>query len=481
MASKVKALLSLFFLSLLAAPLFGSETADAAPSFSQRSWNALLVVRPVSEVDKSLTSRISAALLKGFNSPFRHELSAQEQSALQNYVKKTSLSKQITALSLAVETRDSAALKTGSYDALRVTNAKIQKQREKITQTRQIALTDIPVPSFILTSLASLSKRESPFDSDASLLKKSRSFVLIEATVEIQGGYAHYAMQAIYTALDLKMPIYEDFPKKDDLMASVQKSRAALRTFLLGRPWSGLKVTVLPKEAQATVTVHRPYFSVRGAQRDNLFPGKARVEVSAPGYLTISKNIELTSEKTLPLTVTLKRGAQKQVLISTSPAGASLYVNGLYQGTTPTKLSISRQEPTSVIRVVKEGYAPHVFPLKPNEVFAKASLSKKKGSAADAAQIAIPLTPLSTLTSTQKAKKQYQDSMVGFGVSTLFPILFFGAAMGAQTHPGEQYNNISISLHALGWAAIGVSVGLLVNLVIKTIQYQKALEREAQK
>jgi hypothetical protein len=90
----------------------------------------------------------------------------------------------------------------------------------------------------------------------------------------------------------------------------------------------------------------------------NLLPGIHTIRVTAPGYLTHTEQVRVNSGDRSYISIDLEKDLNYVEMVKfnvkTRPAGASVYVDGKLNGTTPCMVSVSAGTHTVVLRL--EGY-----------------------------------------------------------------------------------------------------------------------------
>ena len=122
----------------------------------------------------------------------------------------------------------------------------------------------------------------------------------------------------------------------------------------------GISVSSTPRGAG--VYVDDIYMGKTNQVVGNLAAGPHRVVVSEAGYVTWEETVQVRSKEVIPVAVTLVaevNAASGDLLVSSTPTGASVYIDGNYRGSTPVddSLDINDLSPgTYTISVKKPGY-----------------------------------------------------------------------------------------------------------------------------
>ena len=124
-----------------------------------------------------------------------------------------------------------------------------------------------------------------------------------------------------------------DAAQRDELYASLPPLGKELAGILLGRQWS--VVAFAPSPPNASLYVDGVLAASGASPALYLSPGIKEISVSAPGYREEKLTLMLTPGQESPLAVTLEKEPAASVFIVSEPAGAALYVDSIWQGTTP--------------------------------------------------------------------------------------------------------------------------------------------------
>lgn len=118
-------------------------------------------------------------------------------------------------------------------------------------------------------------------------------------------------------------------------------------------PLGTLTITVSPSEATMTIDGSHTVGTTH-----NLLPGIHTIRVTAPGYLTHTEQVRVNSGDRSYISIVLEKDLnyveRVKFNVKSRPAGASVYVDGKLNGTTPCMVSASAGTHTVVLRL--EGY-----------------------------------------------------------------------------------------------------------------------------
>ncbi|NPA47179.1 MAG: PEGA domain-containing protein, partial [Thermococci archaeon] len=172
------------------------------------------------------------------------------------------------------------------------------------------------------------------------------------AKVYINGSYKGM------TPLDLSLPPgtynvriskqgYKDYETPLSLSAGEHKTLSVTLTPLFGY------LTVTSTPSGASVYIDGKYAGTTPLENYRLPTGDHTVKVGKDGYKTYTTTVDVSPGATSTVSATLHPLPVK-VSITSTPPGASVYINGVYKGTTPLTLSLAPR--TYDVKVVKNGY-----------------------------------------------------------------------------------------------------------------------------
>ena len=121
---------------------------------------------------------------------------------------------------------------------------------------------------------------------------------------------------------------------------------------LLGREWSA--VAVMTANADSEVVVDGALAGYGDVLVPYLTVGRHTVTVSAEGYETFQTTVVTESMQTETVRVGLVPATGRVVRLESSPAGATVYIDSIYAGTTPMTWNFTRLP--ALVRIEHDGY-----------------------------------------------------------------------------------------------------------------------------
>ncbi|PYP91881.1 MAG: hypothetical protein DMG65_06160 [Candidatus Angelobacter sp. Gp1-AA117] len=152
-------------------------------------------------------------------------------------------------------------------------------------------------------------------------------------------------------------PVVEPSPKKEQEKPRAKKTPASPNKIYSNQ--GELRFVSQPDGAKVEVDHWTEPTWVTPFKASNLAAGKHTVSFSKPGYMEVSRTIDVASGKSLQIDAQLKL-AVAMVTVTSTPPGANILIDGKDTGkTTPAELQLEKGEHTLLIR--KRGYKEETF------------------------------------------------------------------------------------------------------------------------
>jgi hypothetical protein len=124
--------------------------------------------------------------------------------------------------------------------------------------------------------------------------------------------------------------------QRDELYAAMPSLGRDLVGIILGRDWA--LVSFVPDPPDASLSVDGVAAASGSTPFLYLQPGTREITVSAPGWKDQSRTITLEPGTETRLAVALEKESAGSVALSSEPPGARVYLDAIWQGTTPLLL-----------------------------------------------------------------------------------------------------------------------------------------------
>ncbi|MDC7242043.1 MAG: PEGA domain-containing protein [Spirochaetales bacterium] len=253
---------------------------------------------------------------------------------------------------------------------------------------------------------------------------------------------------------------------EEEINSVIDEWSREIRTLILGRTWSGLRVQAEP--TGAVLLVDGKSRGVGSLEIDDLEPGYVTVSAMSTGYKSESRQVYLLPGETADVNFNLEEGTRGVFYLSSDPPGADVYFGATWLGTTPLYTDVPDRK--GQFRVVKDEFMPFYLP---SEDLRGESLTVRLGSNIFDRQAELDL-----------AKKKFYRSLGWFSLSVAVPVILAGVYQNLEnryiyTGSPEYLRQADIAYYSF-WGGIAVSGGFLVNTLFKLRNYIKAAEKSTE-
>jgi hypothetical protein len=313
------------------------------------------------------------------------------------------------------------------------------------------------------------------FDSPEDALMGASDFVL-SGFIGRAGEYLLIEVTGRYRTDEETISLWTGAGKLEDLDRLAREASDTLKTYLLGREWSALSISVQPGNGQ--IFLNGTSLGTGQMSKETLYPGKAILEVRLPGYKLYSEEIDLKASQRVDREIALIKGDSDLIEIITRPAGADVMLGSSFMGETP--LTLNRPAIEESLFLVLDGYDRVISSLGP-ESKARLEFNLTSGGVDWEEQRLV-------------TKDKLYNSLGFFTLSLAAPIILYSAAENQATLANgyasayntapsqdlsdkyhEAYDNFYLSYGAF-WGTLAVSGVLLGVSINRLVKYIKASE-----
>jgi hypothetical protein len=281
--------------------------------------------------------------------------------------------------------------------------------------------------------------------------------LLLGGSVREVQGYLVMDAWAYDAAMDRIVFTAREAAQRDELYASLPDSGRDLARVILGKKWA--KIAFSPDPPSASLYIDGNLLASGVSPALYISPGEHEVQVTSPGCFDQTQSITLEEGQEFPLAVTLVRLSGGSVTISSVPPGASLYLDSIFQGTTP--LSLGKPFTRSRVVLSLPGFYDVPFSIgvdSPPEV--TYSLQKDVGPR-DRAQ--------------KKARDDFYAAFGWFAVSLPLPLFSYAFYIDNYVlafNTGSPSAQLSSNIFLVGYyGGAAISVALFTWMVFRIIHY----------
>jgi hypothetical protein len=291
--------------------------------------------------------------------------------------------------------------------------------------------------------------------------------LLVGGSLEEMQGYLLVNVWAFDAALGRRVFSSRNVAMRDELYASISALGRELASTILGRAWS--LVAFAPDPPEAALYVDGSLVALGSSPALYLVPGQHEIRISAPGYRDIVRTVSLDPSAESRIDDGLDKEIQGSITVTTDPVGADLYVDSIWQGTTPLLLDIPAERSRAVASL--EGYYPSSFLVYPDS----------------ASLLTVPLrTDVGSRDAVEKKKRDdFYASLGWFAASIPLPLFSYSLVTDLSTRSAEYAaagddqaatNALTASkvFSAAYWGGIAVAAGVFAWMVTRIIDYLTA-------
>ncbi len=265
---------------------------------------------------------------------------------------------------------------------------------------------------------------------------------------------------------------YQDAARREEVYQSVPDAGRELTGLVLGRPWASL--SFMPDPPGASLYVDGKLVATGQTPVLYLEPGKIDITVSSPGYLDLTEAMSLVNEQEASLSVTLEKQKAGTVIITSTPPGADVYVESIWEGKTPLALD----EPFARTRVnlTQRGFYDQPFSISDSSPGQLSFILEPDTVSRDALQ--------------KKARDEFYNSFAWFVVSLPIPLFSYAFALDSAVQYNELISQGNTSqamstkatanfFYGTYIAGTVVSVSLFTWMIFRIIHYVSVSTRTA--
>ena len=462
----------LMFMAISIAGVSAADAESDQATVDKSDWQvgiALLMYDEADPVIRSTAALIPRLIHDELSGLGEHRLSDDESEILAREFIEDEIIKTYTALSGLYAARDRLFFDPNAEGAsFRSQDELILQKKAELAFWRDFPVGNVGVPRILPLVLKKPDRGGDIWNTDEKdpeLFRRHAGLdTLIGGSLVRVGEYLGLRIVAYGAAGGVVL--WEGAVEESGIEDAVSDAGATARGLILGRPWSGIKVSVQPPEA--IISAGGVPVGVGLWSDKDLEPGPMTLEISATGFRPQVREILLPENRAISLEVSLEASERPSTLVRSIPGGADVRLGSLWLGRTP--LSVENPDRVMSLTIEKEGFLTRTLPFYP-----------------DSESLTIPMEniivdPADELAS---ARKKLHNSIAWFSVSLAPTFLLMGvsqnyANMNLYSIDGSEDQRFSYDAYytARGfmWGSIGVNALLLTNVLFRLSRYLKAAE-----
>ena len=328
--------------------------ADTVPADARGDWRVgFTELRGVGLAPENvyLSSAIPRLLRERLTPIRRHTLNAAERRGQARQVLAAARRTGYAELAALLRRRDSQALAGGGDDLA----AQVAERRARLDELQALSWEDVEIaerkPLVMVAGADDRDLLPAPRYSPLQAAKEADLDLLVTGRLEQVEGILFVELQAVGRALGGGAERYREALRRAGLADAVAELQRHLARLFVGEPWG--TITVVPAPPDSAVYVDGEFAGNGRVELPYRTLGRYTVRVTAPGHEPVQRPVRLAGAGAL-LTVTLPPLPVRELAVGTTPAGAALYLDSLWLGTTPLRIAAPERSARLLLRL--DGY-----------------------------------------------------------------------------------------------------------------------------
>jgi len=326
-----------------------------------------------------LTFSLPLLLRESVETIGKHTFGAGEKELYRRMIVSRKITETVAKLNSMLEKRDliffQALGRKNTKANVESINRTIKSTRDYLNYLRSVDIGDIEFPDEKPVKIVSPGNSGKLYDepqfSAFQLSQDNDLDLLVWGKVEQISDTLFVEIHAFERAREANVFNYTDAGTRERIYGYIKSAIDGLGDVILGADWGNLAIKTTPPDSSIYLDGN---FVGRGVQLVRFVPaGEIKIRIEREGYLPKDQTVVVSKHQTSTLEVELVSKKKEEILIKSSPPGATVYVNSLWAGKTP--VSVARPEKLERVLVLREGYEKWEFTISPdmigNEIDAK--------------------------------------------------------------------------------------------------------------
>ena len=356
-------------------PVVCAQESSASSEAPFRVGYAALSFESLAPEFRYIATTIPRLLLEPIAAITSHRLTDEERTARALLVLDAAVESGVAAVHTAVQRRDqllfdpltSASQRQSADEALKTA-------RETLAISQAMIVDDVPVPAEVAVELMEGNTSGQLLDAvtvdpapgeaggPAPLAEQHRLDLLVWGTVEEIQGYLAVDLYVYVAASGQSELVGGTVARAEDLVGEAEYVAADLAATLLGREWGSLRIEA--DVAESLIYVDSELVGFGSAKLDFLESGPVVIDIVADGHQTVRREVVVRPGETTIVRLVLEPSVARTVRLESAPAGADVYVDSVWRGTTP--LTLPHGSSPAIVRLEREGFLDSRFVVDPS-------------------------------------------------------------------------------------------------------------------
>ena len=444
------------------------SAADTLPADPRADWRVgFSELRGVGLAAENiyLSSTIPRLLRERLAPISHHTLNAAERRAQARAVLAAARRAAYADLAAVLRRRDSAALAGDGGDDGddgEAVAAQVVEQRARLDALHGLSWQDVEIaerkPLVFAAGAEDRGLLPAPRFSPLQAAQEANLDLLVTGRLEQVEEVLFVELQVVSPAVGGTAESYRDALRREGLADAIAELQRHLAGLFVGEPWG--TITVVPTPSESAVYVDGEFAGNGRVELPYRTLGRYTVRVAAPGHESVRREIGLAGAGTT-LAVTLPPAPARRVAVATTPAGAGVYLDSQWLGTTPLQVAAPRQPARLLLRL--DGYHDAAVVL--------------RGGETGPIQVEMEAAGYDLAVRQEEMRNQFYDHFGTALLSLAAPVVLFSAAgnpLEDTAAGGDRH-----LLYGGGIAATAVTGGLLARALVSLGDYLDAASRGA--
>ncbi|MDA3850344.1 MAG: PEGA domain-containing protein, partial [Spirochaetaceae bacterium] len=317
-------------------------------SQEQETWKFLVEEAHDSSLDSSISRSFMTQLYHRLEVYTTHVLSANELEIRAEMLYQQQIDALFQELENLIVQRDGYIFNdTVTQQQYHLIETHIEEKRSQIDSQEKINIQEIPqeMPLELLSY-----NQNNPLYEEYQEINPGQIDGIISA--EFQGLGENMAIQVYLETVKGKETLFSSRGNSSEIVFWLGETEQALRSLLLGRSWSALKIQCIPNDA--AVFSQGELLGVGDLYLKENIPGPLTLNVRRDGYVGKTLELDLQEGENEPLFIELERQRGPMLSVVSEPQGADVYLGSQWVGTTPLELELPPENLSLLIS--KEGF-----------------------------------------------------------------------------------------------------------------------------
>lgn len=447
-----------------------TDTVPADPNESYRVAVSVFHGDGLSPDNDYLTRGLPLLLEQTVSALSQHHFDDAELAAYREEIAREAIAAQEETINALLEKRASILFESSDpTKQLAASTTELEAARKRLAYLKSFDRSKIEVKRTKPVELVHGSGAEPlvpyPVLSPAATARQMKLQLLVTGSVVQVENYLVVHIEVFNRALDRTVYDFKRAFSTSNVMNAASDASKHIARAVLGRAFGTLDLTIHP--ASALVYLDGNFYGVGSATIPYIATGRHEIEARAPGYRTQKLEVSVDSFSQTNRAITLAAVTRPELVITSLPAGADVYLASRWQGKTP--LAVPRPAGDEALTLQKAGYHDYTTTLSPSSP----------------RETRVQLLPevVDSQKRVRDLRSRFYTSFGIFALSLIAPVSFYSVTQQdlldmQLTTSVPEYERLKKQFGVWYYAFLGsafVSSALFTNTVIDIFDYLRAI------